>query len=365
VAPTAIQRALRALLAVALLAVLIAPLDARALLAQEQPVVVTIVHDTHFHGSLTGQDGVTLAHYAALAKSIREQNPNTLIVGNGDDLAPSLMSSLFRGQHMVDALGALGLDVNTMGNHEFDYGPDNLLEKVRASAFPWVTANVLDRRTGDAFGSEVGVRRFTIKEVAGVKIGVTGVAPAETPQVTSIGPYAEVRDPNQALAEVIPQMRAAGAQVTLVLSHLSWPASEAAAAAVPGIDVIVGDHAGQALDQPNVIGSTIVSRRGDELRILGQLDLTIQGGKIVSHQYTGHKLTRELPTDPAVAGIIDQYQAQLDVRLGEVIGQTSVALDARRTENRVGETNLGNFIADTLRTWGSADVPDRSRAATS
>ena len=326
------------------------------LLAQEQPVVVTIVHDTHFHGSLTGQDGVTLAHYAALAKGIRGQNPNTLFVGNGDDLAPSVMSSLFRGQHMIDGLGALGLDVNTMGNHEFDYGPDNLLERVGRSPFPWVTANVLDRRTGDAFGAELGVRRYLLKDVAGVRFGITGVAPAETPAVTSIGPNVEVRDPNVALAEVIPMMRAEGAQVTLVLSHLSWPASEAAAAAVNGIDVIVGDHAGQAIDQPNVINGTIVSRRGDELRLLGQLDLTLQGGRIQSWAYTGHKLTKELPTDEAVNAVISQYQSQMDARLGEVVGATAVELDARRTESRVGETNLGNFIADALRSWGGADV---------
>jgi len=324
--------------------------------AQEPPVRLTIVHDTHLHGSLTGLEGVTLAHYAGLARQIRAENPNTLVVGNGDDLAPSLMSALFHGEHMVEGLNALGLDADTFGNHEFDYGPDNLLERVRASKFRWVTANVLDRRTGDAFGAELGVKRFTVTEVGGVKVGLTGVAPAETPTATTIGPNVEVRDPAAALAEVVPQMRAAGAQVTIVLSHLAGPTSEAVAASVPGIDVIVGDHASQVLEQPKVINGTIVSRRGDELKLLGQLDLMVQGGSIASWTYTGHQLTKDLPADEAVAAVIARYRQQMDARLNEVVGATTVALDARRTTNRSMETNLGNLLADTLRAWGSADV---------
>ena len=352
-----LRHAVRIWVVVALaLAAVMAPLSAGRIGAQTEPVRLTIVHDTHFHGSLIGQEGVTLAHYSALAKRLRAENPNTLILGNGDDLAPSLMSAVFRGQHMIDGLNALGLDVDTIGNHEFDYGPDNLLEMVSASSFSWVTANVIDRRTGDAFGSELGVRRFLIKEVGGVKVGLTGVAPAETPTSTSVGPNVDVLEPATALAEVIPQMRAAGAQVTIVLSHLAWPDSESVAALVRGIDVIVGDHAGQALEQPRVIMGTIVSRRGDELKLLGQLDLMVQDERIVSWTYTEHKLTKEMPADEAITTVIDRYQQQMDARLQEVVGATSVPLDARRAENRTRETNLGDFIADAMRAWGNADA---------
>src|SRR4030095_15251839 len=113
--------------------------------------------------------------------------------------------ALFRGEHMIEGLNALGLDADTFGNHEFDYGPDNLLTRVSGSKFPWVTANVLDRRAGDAFGGGVGGRRFVVKDVGGVKVGLTGVAPAEPPTASSIGPNVEVRDPATALAEVVPQ----------------------------------------------------------------------------------------------------------------------------------------------------------------
>jgi 2',3'-cyclic-nucleotide 2'-phosphodiesterase/3'-nucleotidase len=97
----------------------------------------------------------------------------------GDDVASSVASAVFRGQHVVDAFNAAGLDANTFGNHEFDLGPDRLRELIRGARYPYVTANVRDARSGDAFASDLGVRRFLVKEVGGVKFGLTGLAPTE------------------------------------------------------------------------------------------------------------------------------------------------------------------------------------------
>src|SRR5688572_15112331 len=196
-----------------------------------EPVRLTLLHDTHFHGELDDPRGVTLAHFFGLARQLRAAHPNTLMLGVGDDLAPSLYSSTFRGEHMIAALNAAALDVNTFGNHEFDYGPDVLRARLRESAFPWVTANVLDAHTGDAFGADLGVRRFVLRPLGGVMLGFTGFAPAETARLSSPGPDVLVLDPIDAARQVVPQMRAAGAQVVIVLSHLAWPDSEHLAAA--------------------------------------------------------------------------------------------------------------------------------------
>jgi 2',3'-cyclic-nucleotide 2'-phosphodiesterase (5'-nucleotidase family) len=64
----------------------------------------------------------------------------------------------------------------------------------------------------------------------------------------------------------------------------------------------------------------------------------------------------DLPADPAVAAVIAEYRDALDLALGEVVGLTTVPLDARAAPSRGGETNLGNLIADALRDWGEADV---------
>ena len=321
-----------------------------------EPVRLTLLHDTHFHGELDDPRGVTLAHFFGLARQLRAAHPNTLMLGVGDDLAPSLYSATFRGEHMIAALNAAGLDVNTFGNHEFDYGPDVLRARIRESAFPWVTANVLDAHTGDAFGADLGVRRFVLRPLGGVMLGFTGFAPAETARLSSPGPDVLVLDPIDAARQVVPQMRAAGAQVIIVLSHLAWPDSERLAAAVDGIDVIVGDHASTALRQPRVVNGTIVSRRGDGMRLLGQLDLEVAGGRIVGWRYAEHPLSPDLPPDPAVDAVLAHYRDALDAALAEVVGVTAVPLDARAAPSRSRETNLGNLLADALRDWGQTDV---------
>ena len=320
------------------------------------PRQVTILFDTHLHGYLTGAEDVTFAHYAGLVAERRAAaGGNALFLGAGDDLGPSPMSSLFFGAQMVEAFDAAGLDADTYGNHEFDYGPDNLVERVRSSRFTWVSANVRDHRTGDVFAAEAGARRYVIKEVGGVRVGITGVA-WQFLFSTNAGPNVAVLDPVEALREVVPQMRAAGAQVVIVMSHAFRREAEAVAAAVPGIDAILGDHEATRLPQPLVVGGTIIARRGDEYDSLGELTLRIEDGRVAGFTYQDHEITTDLPQHPRVATVLRDYSARLEAELQTPVGETAVTLDARRATIRGKESNLGNYIADVLRAWGAADV---------
>jgi len=97
-----------------------------------------------------------LARVATLVRALRGQTPHTLFALAGDTLSPSLLSTLRRGAQMIEGWNAVGLDVATFGNHEFDFGTAVLAERMRESRFPWLSANVLDRATGLPFG---GARR--------------------------------------------------------------------------------------------------------------------------------------------------------------------------------------------------------------
>ena len=329
-------------------------------LAQQPPEIrVTIFHDTHLHGNLEGPGGITLAHYLGLIRQLRAALPqpmNSLFVGVGDDVGPSLISTVFRGQHTAEALSAGGLDVNTFGNHEFDFGPNNLREVISRADYQYVTANVRDSQTGDAFAADMGVRKWLIKSVGGVQLGITGLAPADTANIAPVGPNVTILDPVGAMREVVPQMRAAGAQVVVLLSHLCWDDTERVAALVDGIDVAVGDHCSRVLDQPRVINGTIISRRGDELRLVGQLDLSISNGRVTRHTYTQHTVRADGPSDETIAGLVSRYKDELDRALGEEVGETTSPLDATRDVVRGEESAAGNLIADTLRAWGGSDV---------
>jgi 2',3'-cyclic-nucleotide 2'-phosphodiesterase (5'-nucleotidase family) len=131
-----------------------------------------------------------------------------------------------------------------------------------------------------------------------------------------VAPEVALLDPVKALREVVPQMRAAGAQVVVVLSHLEFEQMEAIASQVDGVNAILGSHgpvgAGGFLDEPRVVGETILSVPGHDMAAVGQLDLIVRGsdGRVVRHAFHRHLLTPAGPTSVAVKAVLDRYLAQ-------------------------------------------------------
>lgn len=318
---------------------------------------LTILHDTHLHGKFGDPEEAGAARYATLVEQLREGRDNVLFVGNGDDLAPSLLSSIYQGRHIVDLLNAMGLDYDTLGNHEFDYGPDNLLEQVRASEFGWVSANIVDARTGDAFGAEEGVQRYTVHEFEdGLRVGITGFAPPDTPEVTTLGPNAQMADLHEAAREVVEALRGEDVDLVLALSHLCGPDADRLVQEVDGIDVIVGDHCADVWEQPRLIGDTLVSRAGDEYEFLGELVLQVGSDGVQDWSFTLHEITADIEPHAEIAELTASYEDELDAALSETVGETEVPLDVRREAVRSEETNIGNFIADVMREETGADI---------
>ena len=317
---------------------------------------VTLLHDTHLHGTFGDDEGASIARYMALAGDRKDVRGDALFIGNGDDIAPSLLSGVFRGEHMIEVLNASPLDVNTLGNHEFDYGPDQLRELIEDSDFPWVSANVRDIASGEPFAADLGVELFTTFDVGGVDVAVTGLGPVGMETITSLGDETEQIDPLVAMEEVVPQMQAA-ADLVVVASHLGGDDALEVAAEVDGIDAIVGDHHAEVLERPEVINNTIVSFVGDEFDFLGEINIHLDDdADVVGHSFTLHEITTAIEPDPAIQTIVDDYNAQLDEELNVVIGERTVTWDTRRPIVRNEEAAIGNFIADSMREFHDADI---------
>src|SRR5574341_1729202 len=118
-----------------------------------------------------------LARVATLRDRIAQESPNTIFVLPGDFLSPSTMSSLFQGGQMVATLNAIGLDLATFGNHEFDFGADVTRDRMRESRFTWVSSNVLDPATGVPFGGAVP---FVLREFGGIRVAFIGLVTPES-----------------------------------------------------------------------------------------------------------------------------------------------------------------------------------------
>ncbi|WP_256297220.1 bifunctional metallophosphatase/5'-nucleotidase [Haloarchaeobius salinus] len=323
---------------------------------------VTFVHDTHFHGTYGDLEGdVNVATYFGLMEEVVGGNDHAFRVGNGDDLASSVLSSVFDGEHIVDAFNAGGLDYDTFGNHDFDMGPETLRNRVTDSEFTWVSANTLDARTGDVFAAEQGASRYELVEAGDVTVGITGLINEEAPEITSMGENAEVQGLAAALEEVVPQMRDEGADLVVVLSHVASPVALELAGQVSGVDAIVGDHAAEVLEEPEVVDGTVCSFVGDEFQYVGELTLSVEEGSMSGHEFTLHETATAVAEDgvephPDVLETAQSYQSELSDRLDEVIGETEVPLDAREDVLRAEESNMGNYVADVVRENGDADV---------
>jgi 2',3'-cyclic-nucleotide 2'-phosphodiesterase (5'-nucleotidase family) len=322
----------------------LAPALAPSARAGRGEAVITLFHETHLHGALLGidhqsyagpvpADGRTFANYAGVMDQQRRrlEPGSSLFVGNGDDLSDELeVPAVFGGgtvqthsRHVLEAFAAAGMDANTFGFDMDAYLPDRtdqLRDLVARSRFAWVSANVREgSRPSQALAAEQGARLWVLRKVAGIQVGITGVVSPDIDQgdgahAAQVAPTVTLLDPVTALREVVPKMRAAGAQVVVVLSHLFFEEMQQVARQVEGVNAILGSHHGPPtvfLAEPLVIGGTIISKPGHDLAALGQLDLVVRrsDGRVVRFGFQRHPVTKDGPSSPAVKAILDRYLA--------------------------------------------------------
>ncbi|MBV9924708.1 MAG: bifunctional metallophosphatase/5'-nucleotidase [Acidobacteria bacterium] len=297
-----------------------------------------------------------LARVSTLRKRVMQESPNTIFLLSGDTISPSVESITYKGAQMIDAWNQVGLDYSVFGNHEFDYGDEVLVQRMKESKFKWLGANVVNASTGKTFADTPA---FDVREIGGVKVGIFGITLPETKTTSKPGPTTEFRDPCDTAKQVIPQMRAAGAQAVVALTHLALAQDKAlarcAADAGAKIDVIIGGHEHTLLQSSS--GGTPIFKMTADSRELGRIDLNIDPStnKVESIDWEIIPVDASVPDDPDFAPVVAKY-AKLTAELSQPVGGAGVPLDARSATSRTEETNVADFIADSFRKASGADV---------
>lgn len=293
-----------------------------------------------------------LARLSTLRKEIKQQSPNTLFLLSGDTISPSVESITYKGRQMIDAWNQIGLDYSVFGNHEFDFGPVVLRERVAESNFKWLGANVIDKKTGKTFADTPA---FVIREFQGVKVGLFGITLPETKITSSPGPDVEFRNSCETAKKVIGQIKDAGARTIIALTHLSLKEDKELARCAEGIDIIIGGHE-HTLLQSSSAGTPIFKMTADG-REMARVDLNIdaKSGRVQSIDWDVIKVNKDVKEDPEFAVVTKKYEAKIK-ELSRPVGRTRVALDARSAENRTRETNIANFVADSFRRATGAEL---------
>ena len=259
-------------------------------LLQEDGTNLVVLHtnDTHSRmdpfpmdgGRFQGLGGA--ARRATLVRRVREANEHVLLVDSGDIFQGTPYFNFFGGELEFRAMTAMGYDVATLGNHDFDNGVDGLVSMLPEAGFEFVSANY--DVSGSALAGHVEPR--TIREFGGVKVGIFGLGIAfEKLVLASLHEGVVHTDPLAAARYVCRGLREQGCSLIICLSHLGYrygdpsrPSDRVLAAKVPAADLILVGHTHTFLDEPEVFdrhdgGFTLVNQAGWGGMRLGRIDV--------------------------------------------------------------------------------------------
>ncbi|MEZ5771934.1 MAG: 5'-nucleotidase C-terminal domain-containing protein [Defluviimonas denitrificans] len=323
--------------------------------AAAETVKITIfgVGDAYNFEEEDGRGG--FARLNAVARAERAANPNTLYVFDGDMLSPSLLSGFDKGQNTIDLTNIVPFDLAVPGNHEFDFGPENFYEKMKASKYPWAAINITN-----ADGSAIdGLGGVMMKEVGGVKVALIPVAQDTSPQVASTGDLVFLPTVETGIAAA-KQAREDGADLVVGVVQTDM-SNDRQLIASHAFDVILsGDDHSYATAYDGVTAYVETSIDG---QYLSPLDLNVEIGQDKDGKRTIDWTpefrfidTATVTPDAETQALVDQLKTKLDESLNVEIGVTEVPLDSRRNVVRAEESAVGNLIADAQRAATGADI---------
>ena len=278
------------------------------------------------YGRMGGLDRI-----ATVVKAIRAQAPHALLLDGGDTWQGSLPSLRTRGLDMVQLMNALGVEAMT-SHWEFTLGSDRVNELLENHVDPaFLGANIFDVEWDEPVYDD-----YKIFERNGTAIGVIGQAFPYMPIANPGWMFPELsfglrRD---RISEVVQEVRAAGAEVVVLLSHNGFDVDRQFARDIPGIDVILTGHTHDALPEPIQVGNTFLIASGSHGKFLSRVDLDVQDGAMtgISHRLIPI-LSDVIAPDPEMTALVAETRAPYSAEMAEVIGQSGSLLYRRGNFN--------------------------------
>ncbi len=330
-----------------------------------EPLKLTILYmnDPHAHYE-PYQDTDTKEMIGGFAKAqtlIKEvlasnqaEGRETLIFLAGDLLMGTPFSTAFKGQLGVKLMNKMKFTAMTVGNHEFDYGQDNLLKILRPQMeFPLLSANTTSD-SGEYLFDRAVQKKFPGSNTNAQILGLTTAQTSVTTHPKNVKGLV-FNDPVKTACEFLKEVRKD--DLVIALTHIGVDEDKRLAQTCPRINVIIGGHSHTALFEPLRVGDTVICQAGAYAKYLGRLDLEVSEGKVTNYSGRLILLGPEVKEDEEIKSIIDAHKKLMDDRLNEVIGRTEIFLDGTRSSIRSGEdTNLGRLIAYNMASSSGSDV---------
>lgn len=332
---------------------------------------VTILHTNDFHarfepiskydgpcGAEDNTEGKCFGGTARMVTAIAEargRTNNAILVDGGDQFQGTLFYSYYKGKMAAEMMNKLGYDGMTVGNHEFDDGPEVLAGFMDAVDFPILMSNA-DVSAEPLLADKLA--KSAVIERGGEKIGLIGLTPEDTDELASPGDNVSFSDPVAAVQGEVDKLTAQGVNKIIVLSHSSYAVDQKVAAGTTGVDVIVGGHSNTLLSNtneraqgpyPTMVGNTAIVQAYAYGKYLGELNVTFDdAGNITEAKGEPILIDAGVTEDAATVARVAELAEPLEEIRNKVVAQTAEAIEGDRAVCRAQECTMGNLIADAM-----------------
>lgn len=298
------------------------------------------------YGKVGGMDRV-----ATVVNAIRADRPDALLLDGGDTWHGSYTCHHTEGQDVVNVMNALKPDAMTF-HWEFTLGSERVNEIVEGLPFAALGQNIFDAEWDEP--AEL-FKPYKFFERGGVKVAVIGQAFPYMPIANPRWMFPEysfgIRDEN--MQAMVDEVRAAGAELVVCLSHNGFDVDKKMASRVKGIDVILSGHTHDALPEPVQVEQTFIIASGSNSKFVSRVDLDVRDGKMMGIRHKLIPIFADVITpDATITTLIDEQRAPYKAELEEVIGTTDTLLYRRGNFNG----SWDDLICDALISEREADI---------
>jgi 5'-nucleotidase len=332
---------------------------------------LTILHTNDFHarfepisrfdsgcGEEDNQAGKCFGGSARLQTAIataKARAVNSILVDGGDQFQGTLFYTYYKGTLAAEMMNQMGYDAMTVGNHEFDDGPEVLKGFMDALNFPILMSNA-DVSQEPLLSNTL--QKSTVIEKGGERIGLIGLTPEDTDELASPGPNVTFSDPVAAVQGEVDRLTADGVNKIIVLSHSGYAVDQRVAEGTTGVDVIVGGHSNTYLSNvsdraagpyPTVVNDVQIVQAYAYGKFLGELNVVFDDDGVVTSA-TGEPLLidRFVAEDAATKARIAEAAAPLEEIRQKVVAEAAEPIGGDREVCRAMECSMGSLIADAM-----------------
>lgn len=332
---------------------------------------LTILHTNDFHarfepiskydsgcGEEDNAEGKCFGGSARLMTAIdeaRKRSNNAVLFDGGDQFQGTLFYTYYKGKLAAEMMNRMGYDAMTVGNHEFDDGPEVLRGFMDAVDFPVLMSNA------DVSREELladTLQKSVVIERGGEKLGLIGLTPQDTDELASPGPNIVFTDPAEAVQGEVDKLTEQGVNKIIVLSHSGYGVDKRVAESTTGVDVIVGGHSNTYLHSgdedaegpyPTMVGDTAIVQAYAYGKFLGELNVSFdENGKITKAVGAPLIMDAGVAEHEATKARIKEAAEPLDEIRQRVVAETAAPIEGAREICRIAECEMGSLIADAM-----------------